>query len=278
MRKATLFFALLVACASFAPAPGVYIANIQAWADGRYLLKSGNTNGIAQGGDTREMPDTIGQKGNYAVNIIADNIVHMKLDPAAGKDTLYRSTVLTSNATASTPGFAVLSTPYLSGNVSTNASAVLIGTTLNASYGSNSTMFLVNAPSGFIGNLFDFQVNGASQLRTNSIGQTTIAGTIASGGITSSSNIIAGTASYLGLTNKLQLKASTSGNMQIYATDGTTPANITTVGNISSSGYLDLAPIAAPSPPTSGMRIYVDASDGKLKVKNVSGTVTNLTP
>jgi hypothetical protein len=41
-------------------------------------------------------------------------------------------------------------------------------------------------------------------------------------------------------------------------------------------GVLRLAPVAAPSSPSTGFYLYVDQADGKLKAKSSGGTVTTI--
>jgi hypothetical protein len=43
------------------------------------------------------------------------------------------------------------------------------------------------------------------------------------------------------------------------------------------NAYQWFAPVTAPGTPASGVVLYCDTSDGKLKAKNSSGTVTNIT-
>lgn len=47
--------------------------------------------------------------------------------------------------------------------------------------------------------------------------------------------------------------------------------------DVSVGGFVDIAPVTAPSAPTTGFfRLYVDANDGKLKAKSSGGTITVL--
>lgn len=92
------------------------------------------------------------------------------LEIAAGK------TIFAANGALSEPAVSFTGTPITGGTATTTKPMVLIETSgaTSTAWAITGTMFGVNAPSGFGGNIADFQVNGASRFSINSGGSITI--------------------------------------------------------------------------------------------------------
>jgi hypothetical protein len=75
---------------------------------------------------------------------------------------------------------------------------------------------VVNAPSGFTGNLIDLQLNGAARFSVNQAGNGSFAGTLAAtGNITGSANVRAASASVLGFTSRSSITSPADGNLRL---------------------------------------------------------------
>lgn len=88
----------------------------------------------------------------------------------SGTNTLLGSAVantITTNGAASTPALLGSGTIFTGGSATTTKPYWLIEPTGTTSTGwsTNGTLFGGNAPSGFVGNLFDYQINGASKIK-----------------------------------------------------------------------------------------------------------------
>lgn len=86
--------------------------------------------------------------------------------------------VFTVNGAVSAPAFSLTGIPFTGGTATTTKPLFLLepsGTT-STGWSTSGTMFGVNAPSGFTGNVFDFQITGLSGIRgfINSAGNSTI--------------------------------------------------------------------------------------------------------
>jgi len=76
-----------------------------------------------------------------------------------------------------------------------------------------------------------------------------------------------------GKANNVSLLLDTNATIQ----NGGITLKTTTSGVDLTGGYLDiLTPIATPAAPATGFRLYVDASDGRLKARGAAGTITPL--
>lgn len=85
----------------------------------------------------------------------------------ASANTFSAAQTFSANGAASTPPLALTGTIFTGGSATTTKPALLIEPTGTTSTGwsTNGTLFGGNAPSGFVGNLFDYQVNGASKIK-----------------------------------------------------------------------------------------------------------------
>lgn len=109
--------------------------------------------------------------------------------------TLTGQIIQSTNGAASTPPVLLSGTIFTGGSATTTKPQLLIepsGTTSN-NWSTNGTMFGVNAPSGFTGNLLALQVNATPCFRVNNVGDFTFGTggevTIASGKIGSGNDI-----------------------------------------------------------------------------------------
>lgn len=99
-------------------------------------------------------------------------IVGSSVDPATGNTTFSARWISSRNSAASEPAYALTGTWFTGGTTTTTKPHFLIepaGATSTA-WSVNGTGFGVNAPSGFLGNLLDLQVNGGSQFSVNRVG------------------------------------------------------------------------------------------------------------
>jgi len=92
--------------------------------------------------------------------------------------------VFSANGALSAPAVSFTGTPITGGTATTTKPLVLIetaGATSN-NWQTAGTMFGVNAPSGFVGNIVNFQLNGVSRAKVDSLGQLTTYSSILAGG------------------------------------------------------------------------------------------------
>jgi len=92
--------------------------------------------------------------------------------------------VFIANGALSAPAVSFTGTPITGGTATTTKPLVLIetaGATSN-NWQTAGTMFGVNAPSGFVGNIVNFQLNGVSRAKVDSLGQLTTYSSILAGG------------------------------------------------------------------------------------------------
>ena len=128
---------------------------------------------------TISLPDATGTVA--LVGGSSGQLVYNNAGVNAGASTLtYDGSILTTsgrfinsyNATASSPAKVFTGTWFTGGTSTTTKPQVLIEPTgaTSTAWSTSGTGFGVNAPSGFLGNLLDLQVNGTSQFRVSSTG------------------------------------------------------------------------------------------------------------
>ena len=136
------------------------------------------------------------------------------------------------NGALSAPAVSFTGTPITGGTTTTTKPLVLIETSgaTSASWSASGTMLGVNAPSGFVGSVVNFQVNGTSQFLLNSAGTGTFAGSVA----------VANSASY-SWTGRGILTSPAAGAVQLGAADAAAPVAQTLSAQSVVAGTTDTA-------------------------------------
>jgi hypothetical protein len=143
---------------SFVPQPiAVYYSTDGTGNPGTWAPWNGSSSG---GGDTITSPNsTITVGGTAAATTLDINLA--------------KSLVWTASGALSTPAVLYNGTPVTSGGTGTSTWPLVLiqpAATTSTIWNTAGTMFGANAPSGFTGNLFDFQTNGASFLHLGATG------------------------------------------------------------------------------------------------------------
>lgn len=150
-----------------------------------------------------------------------------------GANTFTGAQTISTNGAASTPSLIQTGTWFTGGSATTTKPQHLIEPTgaTSTAWSTNGTGLGVNAPSGFTGNVVDFQSNGASKFSVTSTGNIHGAGgnvyiadsmSVSGGGLTvSGGNIETGGASILGFTSSSRIWAPSNNNLRVSNNAGT---------------------------------------------------------
>ena len=99
-------------------------------------------------------------------------------------NTFTLANTFSANGALSAPAVSFTGTPVTGGTTTTTKPLVLVETAGASSSGwaTSGTMFGVNAPNGFVGNVFDVQLNGVLRAKIDSLGQLTTFSSVLAGG------------------------------------------------------------------------------------------------
>lgn len=172
--------------------------------------------------------------------------------------------VFSKNGALSLPTFSITGTPITGGTATTTKPLALIETAGSSSsaWSTSGTMLGVNAPSGFAGRFFDFQLNGVSYMSMNSGGALSMGGSAFVGG-----NISAGATANLSWSGLSEMLSPSDG--------------VILLQNAANSGFTRLqlggTTTSFPAIERSGTTVAIKLADGSADAPLTASTVTATT-